>query len=77
MNFFVIPKTEKIHLVIISHKIAKIIYLFGIGIWKLRGTIVNVILPPRVLFYRREIHFTAASFIFTTASFILLSRDLF
>ena len=37
---------------------------------KLRGTIVNIISPPRVLFYRRE-------FIFIAASFILLPRDLF
>ena len=56
---------------------------------KLRGTIVTIILPPRVLFYCREIYFTAASFIllprdlfycrefyFTAASFILLPRVL-
>ena len=56
---------------------------------KLRGTIVNIILPPRVSFYRREIYFAAASFIllprvlfycrefyFSTASFILLPRVL-
>ena len=53
------------------------IYQQNLVLRKLRGTIVNVILPPRVLFYRREIHFTAASFIFKTASFILLPRDLF
>ena len=40
---------------------------------KLRGTIANIILPPRVLFYRREIYFTAASFIFSAASFILFA----
>ena len=57
---------------------------------KLRGTIVNIILPPRVLFYCREIYFTAATFIllprvlfycreiyFTAASFILAPRVLF
>ena len=57
---------------------------------KLRGTIVNIILPPRVLFYCREIYFTAASFIllprvlfycrgiyFTAASFILAPRVLY
>ena len=57
---------------------------------KLRGTIVNIILPPWVLFYRREFYFTAArsvlmlrglfycrEFYFTAASFILLPQDLF
>ena len=57
---------------------------------KLRGTIVNIIFPPRVSCYCREIYFTAASFIspprvlfycreiyFIAASFILLPRDLF
>ena len=57
---------------------------------KLRGTIVNIILPPRVLFHCREIYFTAATFIllprvlfycreiyFTAASFILVPRVLF
>ena len=57
---------------------------------KLRGTIVNIILPPRVSFYRREIYFAAASFIllprvlfycrefcFTAASFILAPRVLY
>ena len=57
---------------------------------KLRGTIVNIISPPRVSFYRREFIFIAASFIllprdllycrefyFTAASFILLPRVLF
>ena len=57
---------------------------------KLRGTIVNIILPPRVLFHCREIYFTAATFIllprvlfycreiyFTAASFILAPRVLF
>ena len=61
-----------------------------INIRKLRGTIVNIILPPRVLFYRREFYFTAARFIllprvlfycreiyFTAASFILAPRVLF
>ena len=56
---------------------------------KLRGTIVNIVLPPRVLFHCREIYFTAATFIllprvlfycrefyFSTASFILLPRVL-
>ena len=56
---------------------------------KLRGTIVNIILPPRVLFHCHEIHFTAANFsllprllfycrefYFSTASFILLPRVL-
>ena len=54
---------------------------------KLRGTIVNMILPPRVSFYCREFYFTAASFIllprvlyycrefcFTAASFVLPPR---
>ena len=57
---------------------------------KLRGTIVNMILPPRVLFYRSEFYFTATKFIllpqilsycrefyFTAARFILLPRVLF
>ena len=57
---------------------------------KLRGTIVNIISPPRVLFYRREFYFSAASlillprdifycgeFYFTTAIFVLLPRFLF
>ena len=57
---------------------------------KLRGTIVNIILPPRVSFYRREIYFAAASFIllprvlfycrelyFTAASFMLAPRVLY
>ena len=57
---------------------------------KLRGTIANIILPPRVLFYRREIYFTTARFILmprvlfycrefyiTAASFVLLPRVLF
>ena len=57
---------------------------------KLRGTIVNIVLPPRVLFHCREIYFTAATFIllprvlfycrefyFTAASFILAPRVLF
>ena len=44
---------------------------------KLRGTIVNIILPPRVSFYCREFHFTAASFIFTAASLIILPHGLF
>ena len=56
---------------------------------KLRGTIVNIILPPRVLFHCREIYFTAATFIllprvlfycreiyFTAASFILAPQVL-
>ena len=48
-----------------------------VNVRKLRGTIVSIIQPPRVSFYRREIYFTAASFIFTTASFMLPPRDLF
>ena len=52
---------------------------------KPRGSaIVNIILPPRVLFYCREIYFhhrkfyfTVTSFIFTAASFILLPWVLF
>ena len=57
---------------------------------KLRGTIVNIILQPRVLFHCGEIYFTAETFIllplvlfscreiyFTAASFILAPRVLF
>ena len=57
---------------------------------KLRGTIVNIIWPPQVLFHCREFYFNAASFIslprvlfycrefcFTAASFVLPPQVLF
>ena len=57
---------------------------------KLRGTVVNIILPPQVFFHCPEIFFTAATFIllprvlfycreiyFTAASSILAPRVLF
>ena len=76
-------------LLCILKKITTVMYAI-IVIRKLRGTIVNIILPPRVSFYRREIYFAAASFIllprvlfycrefcFTAASFILAPRVLY
>ena len=44
---------------------------------KLRGTIINIILPPRVLFYRCKFYFHRHKFYFSAASYILLPWDLF